>query len=228
MAVGAGNTGRVRLLGWPRGAGAALAAGCPAQFGAAEAEPPVDATTGPPAACLAAPAPQVVKIDGVNNTNLAAVIDAAVASGGNDLQASRAAVARPGEHAGAAACAGTVACLTPIVFPAVLAHTPQNPSQCSAPPLPLHQHHTPHRTHTPPPHTSHLQVSQVVMDLSPELRRSATNQAREAAVEDATEVAQLLAKVGAGQPPRCPRWAAQHWHVARLVEDAGLGGVRDN
>lgn len=40
------------------------------------------------------------------------------------------------------------------------------------------------------------QVSQVVMDLSPELRRSATNQAREAAVDDATEVAELLAKVG--------------------------------
>lgn len=65
----------------------------------------------------------VVKIDGVNNINLAAVIDAAVSSGGNDLQ-----------------------------------------------------------------------VSQVVMDLSPELRRSATNQAREAAVDDATEVAELLAK----------------------------------
>ncbi|KAL4451430.1 hypothetical protein ABPG77_009502 [Micractinium sp. CCAP 211/92] len=65
----------------------------------------------------------VVKIDDVNNTILAAVIDAAVTSGGNDLQ-----------------------------------------------------------------------VSQVVMDLSPQLRRSATNQAREAAVEDATEVAQLLAK----------------------------------
>ncbi|KAL4420642.1 hypothetical protein ABPG75_010298 [Micractinium tetrahymenae] len=65
----------------------------------------------------------VVKIDGVNNTSLAAVIDAAVSAGGNDLQ-----------------------------------------------------------------------VSQVVMDLSPQLRRSAANQAREAAVDDAAEVAQLLAK----------------------------------
>jgi len=64
----------------------------------------------------------VVKIDGVNNTSLGAVIDAATSSGGNDLQ-----------------------------------------------------------------------VSQVVMDLSPELRREATNEARKAAVEDATETATLLA-----------------------------------
>jgi len=65
----------------------------------------------------------VVKIDDVNNTSLAAVIDQAVTAGGNDLQ-----------------------------------------------------------------------VSQVVMELSPQLRRQATNEARQLAVDDATETADLLAK----------------------------------
>ncbi|PSC71736.1 26 kDa periplasmic immunogenic [Micractinium conductrix] len=65
----------------------------------------------------------VVKVNEVNNTKLAAVIDSAVAAGGNDLQ-----------------------------------------------------------------------VSQVVMELSPALRKSATDQAREVAVDDAASTAKLLAK----------------------------------
>lgn len=92
----AGNFGRrgtwAGWLGW-------LAELHPQLWPCAAAAPAAACGHHTPAPGLATAALQVVKIDGVNNINLAAVIDAAVSSGGNDLQASQLATGLPGGQA---------------------------------------------------------------------------------------------------------------------------------